>query len=406
MKVILSAYACEPGLGSEPGVGWNIAKHLSEQVELLVVTRKSNQSAIESSNEPWVDRVRWLYWDPPKSLTFWKKRNRGVQLYYMIWQFGIRQVVEECIQSEKFDLIHHVTFGKYWMPSFLASLPLPFIFGPVGGGEKTPPSLAPEQPISSKLLDAAKSLASSIITRIFRSYYHQAAWTFAATSQTEQALRKLGVTKISLLPQSGISEGEIEILSSSRQHSVGPEHPLKLVTACRLIHWKAVDLAIEAVALASKSIPVKLTVLQSGPELGRLKKLASSLGVSDIVHFKGRLPTLNDVYREIASSDALVHPALHEAFGQSCLESLAIGTPVICLKWGGPSLIVDSTSGFVIEPDSRANTILHLSNSIIELNRYLQNGQSMAEQCRLRAFGAFSWSRLAFLITNKYSHLR
>ena len=39
-KVLLSAYACEPNKGSEPGVGWNWAKHLAEKYEIYVITRK------------------------------------------------------------------------------------------------------------------------------------------------------------------------------------------------------------------------------------------------------------------------------------------------------------------------------------------------------------------------------
>ncbi|AST06080.1 hypothetical protein AF2641_03890 [Anoxybacillus flavithermus] len=48
-KVLLSAYACEPNRGSEPGVGWNWAIELSKKgYEVWVLTRANNQDVIDN----------------------------------------------------------------------------------------------------------------------------------------------------------------------------------------------------------------------------------------------------------------------------------------------------------------------------------------------------------------------
>lgn len=404
LKVLLSAYACEPGKGSEPGVGWNIAKELSSRVSLWVITRANNREAIETSGEEWIRQVQWIYWDPPKWLTFWKKGGRGVQLFYAIWQFGVKAVAERTLASQDFDIIHHVTFGKYWIPSRLAALPRPFVFGPVGGGECSPPGLATSSSLRGRIAEIGKNLAIAIVTRIpgIRTLYRSAAWTFAATSQTENALRQLGVTRMSVLPQSGITPSDlprIDIESHSARRNPGE---LLLVTAARLIHWKAIDLAIEAMAVANLSCPTRLVILQTGPEMERLKSLARQLGIEQQVEFKGRLPHHEDVCQEIARADALVHPALHEAFGQACLEALALGTPVICLKWAGPGIIVDSTSGFAIEPSDRNETIKRLADAMVSIHREKQAGKSRKDCCMNRAFGAFAWSDLGEKIMNLY----
>ncbi len=402
MKVLLSAYACEPGLGSEPGVGWNIAKHLSSKTELVVITRMSNRLAIESSNEEWIHGVRWVFWDPPKVLTFWKKKNRGVQIYYLMWQLGIRRVVSDLLTKEAFDLIHHITFGKYWIPSFLSTLPCPFIFGPVGGGEYTPPLLAKGQRWKSRILDLIKAISAWCITQAGKKFYRNAAWTFAATSLTETALRKLGVTRLSLLPQSGIGNDDVAGAIKHVEVARTAIQPLKLITAARLIHWKAIDLAIEAVAIVRKDTPVHLTILQTGPELESLRRLAAKLGVEDIITFKGRLPKLDDVFHEIAAADALVHPALHEAFGQSCIESLAIGVPVICLDWGGPGIITDSLTGFAVKPSTRLETIHAIATSMKQLHNELKSGISRSNACCKRAYEVFHWDILTGAILDQY----
>jgi glycosyltransferase involved in cell wall biosynthesis len=403
LRVLLSAYACEPGKGSEPGVGWNVARELSSKVSLCVITRANNRTAIESSGEDWIQQVQWIYWDPPKWLTFWKKGGRGVQLFYGIWQYGVKAVAERALATHDFDIIHHLTFGKYWIPSRLAGLPRPFVFGPVGGGECSPPGLAACRSLRGRITEIAKSLAIELVAQFpgTKSLYRSAAWSFAATAQTELALRQLGVSRVSILPQSGIRPSDLPRIDSALIPRDSDD--LRLVTAARLIHWKAIDLAIESVAVASKTINVRLTVLQTGPELERLKALARRLGIEDLVEFKGRLPRLEDVYQEIARADALVHPALHEAFGQACLESLALGVPVICLNWGGPGLIVDSETGYAVEPGNRTETVSRLAQAMVDLTNERKNGLSRAAACKQHAFDCFHWKKLADAIVEKYS---
>ena len=48
LKILLSAYACEPNKGSEPEVGWKWATTLSELGhEVYVITRSNNKETIE-----------------------------------------------------------------------------------------------------------------------------------------------------------------------------------------------------------------------------------------------------------------------------------------------------------------------------------------------------------------------
>lgn len=407
LRVLLSAYACEPGKGSEPGVGWNVARELSSRVELTVITRKNNRGTIESSGEPWIQNVHWVYWDPPKWMMFWKKGGRGVQLFYILWQIGVKSVAEKILATRDIDIIHHLTFGKYWIPSRLAALPRPFVFGPVGGGEFSPPGLSDHGGWKACIAEISKSTACRMVALLpgCKRLYRNAAWTFAATAQTEDALKRLGVSRMSVLPQSGIRPEDLPRITGdppSRQRDTGE---LLLVTASRLIHWKAIDLAIEAVALASRSIRVRLIVLQTGPEMDGLKALAERLAIAGQIEFKGRLPRLEDVYHEISRANAFVHPALHEAFGQACLESLALGVPVICLNWGGPGLIIDSNCGFAVSPGTREETIARLAEAMASLAAERKQGFSRNEACKARAYGRFHWENLTNAIVGKYQEI-
>src|SRR5690606_15992433 len=60
------------------------------------------------------------------------------QLHYYLWQLGAVRTVRRLHAEVGFDLAHHVTLAKYWAPSALSWLPVPLVWGPVGGGESAP----------------------------------------------------------------------------------------------------------------------------------------------------------------------------------------------------------------------------------------------------------------------------
>ena len=139
----MSAYACEPNKGSEPADGWNWALQMSRWHDVWVLTRANNRRAIEHvppAGGP--GQLHWAYFDLPPWARFWKRGARGIQAYYFLWQLAAWRVGARLHREIGFDLFHHVTFGKYWVPSYLSFLPVKSILGPLGGGESTPRALA------------------------------------------------------------------------------------------------------------------------------------------------------------------------------------------------------------------------------------------------------------------------
>src|SRR5262249_53048272 len=93
------------------------------------------ESALATNPMP---SVHFVYFDLPKWARFWKRGSRAVNLYYYLWQLGAYFAARKLTRAVSFDLGHHVTFVTYSYTSFLAFLPLPFVWGPVGGGESAP----------------------------------------------------------------------------------------------------------------------------------------------------------------------------------------------------------------------------------------------------------------------------
>src|SRR5206468_1925717 len=105
LRVLVSAYACEPDRGSEPGVGWNLVCQIARFNEVWVVTRANNREPVEAAlaQHP-LPNVHFVYFDLPAWARCWKRRGYGVRLYYYLWQFCVWLVVRKLHRTIGFDL--------------------------------------------------------------------------------------------------------------------------------------------------------------------------------------------------------------------------------------------------------------------------------------------------------------
>src|SRR5271165_364129 len=81
-SILLSAYACEPGRGSEPEVGWMWATELAAAGhEVWVITRTVNRITIETAlaKQP-RSGLHFAYYDLPPRARRWKRGAHGVHL--------------------------------------------------------------------------------------------------------------------------------------------------------------------------------------------------------------------------------------------------------------------------------------------------------------------------------------
>src|ERR1700692_1761816 len=111
-RILLSAYACEPGKGSEPEVGWMWATGLhAAGHEVWVITREANRAAIEGeSRGQGRAGLHFVYYDLPPAARMWKRGGRGVHWYYALWQWGAYRTARRLMKRVRFDCVQHVTF--------------------------------------------------------------------------------------------------------------------------------------------------------------------------------------------------------------------------------------------------------------------------------------------------------
>lgn len=367
LRILMSAYACEPGKGSEPGFGWDWARQAARFHDVWVITRARNRAAIEQAlaREP-MPRARFVYFDLPRWARFWKKGRRGVHVYYYLWQIGIYFIAARLHKTHAFDLVQHVTVASYWKPSFLFLLPAPFVWGPLGGGESAPRHFRRLFGFRAELYELLRDLARAAgsLDPFVRLTAARAQVAFGLTPETAGRLTRLGSRNVSVLCRTSLPADEIAALG---RIAIRTGRPFRVVSIGRLLHWKGFSLGMEAFATFHREIPNgEYWFIGDGPERRSLERLAARLGVAERVKFLGSL-SRSETLTTIAECDALLHPSLHDSFGWVCIEAMAAGRPVLCLDLSGPAMIVSDEAGIRVPALSPRQAVEGLALALTRL---------------------------------------
>ncbi|MBW4693744.1 MAG: glycosyltransferase family 4 protein [Lyngbya sp. HA4199-MV5] len=389
LKLLLSAYACGPGRGSDPGIGWHIAKELAKHHHVWVLTREDNRAGIEAELVRHPDpNLHIVYYDIPYWMRWWKQGLRGVQLHYYLWQVGIYVAAQTLHREIGFDLVHHVTYVKHWGPSFLALLPVPFVWGPIGGGESAPKPFWHDLSLRGKVYELLRDVARSLGERdpFVRLTARRSAIALAATTETRDRLAAMGCKQIEIFGVAGIPKSDFATLSAL---SPVPQATFRVISIGRLLHWKGFHLGLRA--FAQLDIPdAEYWVVGDGPDKAALIALAQELGIGDRVRFWGLLPR-EQTLQKLEACHALVHPSLHDSGGWVCLEAMAASRPVICLDLGGPATQVTEATGFKVPAPDPEQAVKHLAEAMSHLAHNAELGIRMGKAGQQRVQTVFDW---------------
>jgi glycosyltransferase involved in cell wall biosynthesis len=391
LKVLLSAYSCEPGRGSERGVGWNVVREIARYHDVWVLTRPDeSKEAIEAelARNP-IPNLHFVYFTLPIWGGGWRWGSNGaMQIHYYFWQIQAYFVARRLHREIGFDVTQHVTFVKYSSPSFLSLLPVPFIWGPVGGGESAPQPFWQDFSSKAKAYERARDLVRWLgehdpFTRLTA---NKSAIVRATTEDTARRLYTMGANNVEILPEVGLLDEEITHLA---RYQILNTPRIKFISMGRLLHWKGFHLGLRAFAQAGLS-NAEYWIVGDGPELEPLKTLAQDLGIAEQVKFWGRL-SREETLSNLGECHVLVHPSLHDSGGWVCIEAMAAGRPVICLDLGGPATQVTSETGIKVAAENPDQAVRDLAGAMICLANNTNLRINMGEAGKKLVQETYSW---------------
>lgn len=373
MRVLLSAYACEPGLGSEPGKGWLLAEALTRQgCDVIVLTCGSHhRAAIEAhlADHPPNPRMTFVWHD----VAGWPGPGYAgahhIRQHYLAWQLTARHRVRKLLTHQQIDVIHHLTLAVLRWPSFLGGLGPRFIFGPVAGGEMIPAALRVSLSLASQRRERLRDLlnAFSWFDPMVRTCLDRADIILVTDPATRAHVPARHHERTFVIADF-LAPDAASVSSDVTARRGRPS----LLFAGRLEGWTGAHLAIMALARLRGWMPdAQLTIAGTGPEAVALRQLTVRLGLhDDAVRFAGRVPR-TEVAPLYARHDLFLFPSLHDCGPHVIGEALAAGLPVVCLDLGGPGVAIDASCGAVVKSGGADAVQLssQLSDAIVDLVR-------------------------------------
>ncbi len=401
LKVLVSAYACEPDKGSEPGVGWNWTKQIARFHETWVITRANNRESIERElkKHP-VANLHLVYYDLPKWLSFWKKGPRGMHLYYFFWQIGIWRIAKKLNKMEKFDIVHHLTFGSVFLPTFMPLLDVPFVWGPIGGAEQVPRRFRKKWAILPRLKESLRDVLVRTLglNPLFRLPSGGASLILTKTEDTARCIPSRYAANVVVTCDVGISP-------EAPAQDGGGQAGLRVLLVGSLEAWRGFDLALQSFALAAENIDeMKLIILGTGSEMAHLTQLAGVLGIQDKVLFAGKVR--QQQYREyLRTSDIVMNPCLKEGGVTVLFDSLMCGKPVVCLDVAGSSRIIRDECGIRVNLTTPEDVVRNMASALEKLACDQSLRKRMGEWGREFILREYSWGKKGDFIRELYSRI-
>ncbi|OAD18722.1 glycosyl transferase, group 1 family protein [Candidatus Thiomargarita nelsonii] len=407
MKILLSAFACHPHHGSEPGVGWHWAIEIAKiGHEVWVLTHTENKVAIEAVLEklPALSgKLHFIYYHVTSWLGWWRRDQRGIYPYYVLWQWGAYRFIKKIQGREQFDLVHHITYGGVRVPSFMGGLGIPFIFGPVGGGERAPWRLRFGYSLRGWFIDALRDMSNAWIkiSPLMRLTFRQAKMIYVRSSHTRQLIPKKFRSKTQLYL--GIGLTALDQLETVQKHN--NSNYFQVLYAGRFLHWKGMHLGLPAFARLLKIMPeARMTLVGNGPDEKRWHWQADKLGLNEHIDWLGQV-SQSELFNLYSQHDVLLFPSLRDSAGMVVLEAMRYGLPVICLDLGGPGMMVDASCGRVIATQNATEQIViqKLGEALIELAQDATVRDQLAQQAQAKA-QTYTWENVVRQLYQGINH--
>ena len=366
-KILISCYACGPKWGSEVGMGWNWITHLARFCQLTVITESGFKEDIESalSTLKFNFELEFHYINIGQKARdhFWRQGDWRFYYYYKIWQQQAFILASRLISKESYDIIHQLNMIGYREPGYLWKLPIPFVWGPIGGYIQFPWRFLSQLGVRGALYHALRNIANSFQMRIssrVRCASHQAKVLIAATKDDKKAINKLYNCDAVVIPETGA------ILSKMNERK--PKAKLKLVWSGIFQARKALPILLHALARICNRRQLQLEILGDGPEKKRWKKMALDLGVNNICHWHGRL-NHDKALAIMKDADIFILTSLLEATSTVVLEALGYGVPVFCHDACGFGAVVNETCGIKIPLICPKKSVLEFASAIEKCNQ-------------------------------------
>ena len=410
LKILINAYACSPGMGSEPGMAWNWVSNLAKFCELYIITEGEFREKIEEV-VPTLEQGKNMhfYYNPVTDeirKMCWNQGDWRFYKYYREWQWKTYLMAKEICSSEHIDVLHQLNMIGFREPGYLWKLSkesdVPFVWGPIGGLKQFPLAYLQGAGLKMKLFNRLKN-----ILNVWQLKHEKrvdealktARLLVSSIPDSYRAIKKYKGLESIVIPETGC------FLSEDIPTDRFDEKELHVMWVGKFDFRKQLPLALRAIAIANNpNIVLDIYGGGSDEQIASTKRVADLLGITEKVVWHGNQP--NDVVMNaMHKAQVFFFTSVSEDTSTVVLEAVSNRLPILCFDACGMAAVIDDKVGRKValsNPTQSATDFAKLLNDL-EHDRNLL--KQLSENCKQRQ-NELSWEEKAKTMVEWYEKVR
>ncbi len=411
LRILVSAYAFNPKTTTSTDfdrgiLGWNLVDRLRRFCDIWVITHNQNSNdVLDALSAGKLPKVNIHFINLPKWWRFLHKTATGRWYCHFLWQRKVWKYSRSLHDRVKFDAFHHLTPEYDWVPSFTgAYLPVPFIWGPLGGGERIPRGLLSE---SSKF-DRCKNKWHLFGQWLGRKYHarkegeRKARAVLICNQETRLKFSKTDSQKLHHFPLTGIS---LNTIQSNLKKKPLDRRTFRIISAGILDKKNGFDLAIEVFDLFFKSFPESdFVIFGEGPEQRKLERKIEDKKIDARVRIHPWIDS-QALHERMQDSDVFLFTGKRDRSGFFVIKAMSAGLPVICLDSGGPGMLVQEEWGIRVKPENPEQCVRDLVRALGDLSTDRARRRKMSLAALKNIKENYTWGELGKTLKRIYGEV-
>lgn len=407
IKILINAYACSPGMGSEPGMAWNWVSNLAKFCELYIITEGEFREKIEEV-VPTLEQGKNMhfYYNPVSEeirKMCWNQGDWRFYKYYREWQWKTYLMAKDICSSEHIDVLHQLNMIGFREPGYLWKLSkengVPFVWGPVDAKDKFPVAYLDGASIKTKLFMRLKNFLTGIQLRYSGRVLNaarQASVVFSASSNSQHSFKKYMRIDSPLLNETGCYVQEHPVTDKSKKET------FDVLWVGKMDFRKQLALALQTMASIGNN-KFRLHIVGGG-DSAFYQQMAEGLGIADQCVWHGAV-SHDEVQKLMQASDVFFFTSVAEGTPHVVLEAIGNNLPVVCFDTCGQGDAVNDKVGRKVALSNPAQSAADFAKLLNNLEHDRTLLKQLSENCKQRQT-ELSWEEKAKTMVEWYEKVR
>ncbi len=410
LKILISAYAFHPKeltfMGPDRGIlAWNLVDRLRRFYDIWVITHsKNSDDVLEALSAGALPKVNIHFISLPRCWRSLRKTSFDRRFCLFLWQRKAWKYARSLHREIHFDAVHHLTPEFDWIPSFVgAYLKIPFIWGPLGGGERIPRGLRGEYSVFERWKEKWRLFGRWFGRKHYarREGEKNAQSILVCNQETWMRFPRTDVRKIHFFPLSGVASNPIKPDPKKPRN----QDTFRIISAGCLHKNNGFSLSIKAYAHFSDRFPESdFVIFGEGPEQKTLERLIGDHKLESRVRIHPWIER-KALHERMQDSDVFLSSGFLDRSGFFTVLAMSAGLPVVCLDAGGPAMHVQEKWGIRVKPENPDQCVRDLVGALEKLCTKSALRKKMSQAAFKNLKEHYTWRELGKTLKRIYGEV-